>query len=255
MKTCPKCSIEHNKLGDYCSRSCANSRGPRTDEFKKNVSKKLTGKLPWCAGKHLVDRITKKCLNCSKEFTIKSTEHKKYCSELCWRHNSGGYREGSGRAKSGYFRGIYCGSTYELVWIIYSLDHNIQFTRFSGKLELNGVVYYPDFLLDDNKTIIETKGYEAQESVDKKTKLAESLGYIVKILRKTDLEYAFAYVKKKYNTTEYHTLYDGYKPLYHYTCSHCSIEFRKDKKLKTNVVFCSRQCAGKGHKGRKKLSL
>ena len=84
----------------------------------------------------------------------------------------GGYREGSGRSKSGYYKGIYCGSTYELCWVIYSLDHNIQFNRFPGMIEENGLKYYPDFLLDDGKTIIETKGYEDQSSVEKKNKIS-----------------------------------------------------------------------------------
>jgi hypothetical protein len=160
----------------------------------------------------------------------------------------GGYRTGSGRSKSGYYRGIYCGSTYELCWVIYSLDHGIKFTRFPGKLELSGVRYYPDFLLSDGKTIIETKGYEVQESVDKKTKVAESLGYVVQVLRKKDLEYAFKYVRETYDTTKFFTLYDEYKPKYSYTCSHCLTQYETDKVLKTDTGFCSRSCAGKFRK-------
>lgn len=160
----------------------------------------------------------------------------------------GGYRIGSGRSKSGYYRGIYCGSTYELCWVIYSLDHGIKFTRFPGKLELSGVRYYPDFLLSDGKTIIETKGYEVQESVDKKTKVAESLGYVVQVLRKKDLEYAFKYVRETYDTTKFFTLYDEYKPKYSYTCSHCLTQYETDKVLKTDTGFCSRSCAGKFRK-------
>jgi predicted nucleic acid-binding Zn ribbon protein len=160
----------------------------------------------------------------------------------------GGYRQGSGRSKSGYYKGIYCGSTYELCWVIHSLDHSVKFNRFPGKLESNGIVYYPDFLLDDGKTIIETKGYEAQESVDKKSKVAESLGYSVKVLRKKDLEYAFKYVQETYNTTKFFTLYDEYKPTYSYTCSHCKTEYKTDNVLKTDTGFCSRSCAGKFRK-------
>lgn len=166
----------------------------------------------------------------------------------------GGYRQGLGRSKSGYYRGIYCGSTYELCWVIHSLDHNIKFTRFPGKLELNGVVYYPDFLLDDGNTIIETKGYEAQESVDKKSKVAELLGYSVKVLRKKDLEYAFKYVQETYKTTKFFTLYDEYKPKYSYTCSNCKTQYETDKVLKTNTGFCSRSCAGKYRKAVNKVS-
>jgi 5-methylcytosine-specific restriction endonuclease McrA len=56
MLQCLKCKTSHNGLfgsGKYCSKSCANSRGPRTEDFKKLVSKKLTGVLPWNTGKKL----------------------------------------------------------------------------------------------------------------------------------------------------------------------------------------------------------
>jgi hypothetical protein len=160
----------------------------------------------------------------------------------------GGYREGSGRSKSGYYKGIYCGSTYELCWVIYNIDHQIKFRRFSEKLEKDGVSYYPDFILSDEKTIVETKGYEKQESVDKKTKVAESFGYTVRVLRKNDLQYAFDYVAKTYNTKKFYELYDGYKPKYKHLCDCCSNEFETDRKLKTEIKFCSRICAGRYQK-------
>jgi hypothetical protein len=257
LKKCPKCNNDFNAyskwgLKKFCSRTCANSRGPRTNEFKKAVSKKLTGRIGHTLGKRTSPRENRTCVGCSKIFTAKVVSDKKYCNNDCWKQHSGGYRVGSGRSKSGYYKGIYCGSTYELCWVIHSLEHDIGFTRFDSLLEKDGLKYYPDFLLDDGKTIIETKGFEKQESVNKKTLLAESFGYIVKVLRKDDLQYAFDYVKEKYSTTDYHTLYDDYKPKYRYVCSCCSTEFSRDKKLKTNVVFCSRTCAGKGHKGRVK---
>ena len=247
MKTCPKCNTTHNKSGTYCSRTCANSRGPRTEEFKEAVQKQLRKNFLSCiVCGNLTERKRKTCSDkCLTAYHIANPPPK----------TPGGYRPGSGRSNSGYYKGIYCGSTYELCWVIYSLDHDIKFTRFDSLLEKDGLKYYPDFLLADGKTIIETKGFEKKESVDKKTALAESFGYTVKVLRKDDLEYAFKYVKEKYNTTEYKTLYDGYKLKYNYICSHCSAEFSRDKKLKTNVVFCSRGCCGKGHKGRKVLSL
>ena len=162
----------------------------------------------------------------------------------------GGYREGSGRSKSGYYNGIYCGSTYELCWVIYSIDHQIEFSRFPGKLEKDGITYYPDFLLSDGKTIVETKGYEKQEFVDKKTKIAESFGYTVNVLRKDDLRYAFEYVTKTYNTKKFYELYDGYKPKYNHLCGCCQTEFQTDRKIKTETKFCSRICAGRYQKSK-----
>ena len=156
---------------------------------------------------------------------------------------AGGYKHGSGRSKSGYYKGIYCGSTYELCWVIHALDHKIKFTRFDKRLEKDGVVYYPDFLLEDGVTIIEPKGYEKEVSVSKKTALAESLGYIVKVMRKDDLKYAFDYVEKTYGTKKFYNLYDDYKPKYSYVCAHCGNQFNSDKKSKYEKVFCNRICA------------
>lgn len=163
-------------------------------------------------------------------------------------YTMGGYRKGSGRSKSGYYKGIYCGSTYELCWVIYHLDHNVKFTRFSGKLEYNGIRYYPDFLLGDGKTIIETKGYESQESVDRKKAVAEYHGFTVKVLRKKDLEFAFLYVKETYGTSKYYELYDGYEPKYKHICDCCKTEFETDRKITTTTKFCSRICAGRYRK-------
>lgn len=155
----------------------------------------------------------------------------------------GGYRPGSGRAKSGYYRGIYCGSTYELVWVIYQFDHNKEFERFSGLLEYNGRKYIPDFLQDGK--IIEIKGYEPQNLVDEKTLVAQHHGYDVIVLRKEDLRQEFEWVKKTYSYKNVFELYDGYKPKYEYECSCCSEKFVTDNKRRKEEKFCSRTCAGK----------
>lgn len=167
---------------------------------------------------------------------------------------AGGYREGSGISKHGYYKGIYCGSTYELCWVIYNLDHQVPFSRFPGKLEKDGLTYYPDFLLSDGKTIVEIKGYEKKESVDKKTNVAESFGYIVKVLRKEDLRHAFDYVANTYGTKNYFELYDGYKPKYKHICDYCETEFETDRKIKTQTKFCSRTCAGKYQKSMNQMT-
>lgn len=163
------------------------------------------------------------------------------------RSRCGGYREGSGRSKSGYYKEIYCGSTYELCWVIYHLDNNLSFKRFEGFLEKDGLKYYPDFLVG-NDQIVEIKGYWT-EVVDKKKKLAESFGYRVSILYKEDLKNIFNYVEEKYGTKRFQTLYDKHKPSYSGVCCYCKSEFFKERrKPKTQQVFCSRSCCGKYRK-------
>lgn len=262
MKKCLECGneITSKDAKKFCGRSCSAKYTNRTryengytltTEQRKSISDKLkiSRYVPDNKCRKLSPREIRNCKECNIQFetTVKST--KIYCSPKCGKKNLGGYRNHSGRSKSGYYKGIYCGSTYELCWVIYNLDHNIPFTRFEGMLVGNDIKYIPDFLLDDKKTIIEIKGYEFEDNVNKKTQLAESYGYKVIVLRKNDLKYMFNYVKINY-THDFKTLYDDYKPKYEYVCNHCGNTFHRDKKSKTEITFCSRQCSGKGHIGR-----
>lgn len=264
-KNCLTCNgifeiSKHSKkehLRKFCSRSCGaihnNKKRIYSNEWKNKIKNSILNKIKthgyWGSVKPPLPPKEKKCIECDNIFISKK---RKTCSNHCYiKHRnknipktSGGYRIGSGRSKHGYYKGIYCGSTYELCWVIYNLDHGIKFERFPTFLEKNGLKYYPDFLLDDKKTIIEIKGYESKESVNKKTKLAESFGYIVKVLRKNDLKYVFDYVKEKYNTSNFASLYDEYKPKYDYICTNCKNTFSKDRKLKTKNVFCCVKCSG-----------
>lgn len=43
--------------------------------------------------------------------------------------NCGGLRTRSGVGHKGRIRGVYCDSTYELVYVLFNLDNNIQFSR------------------------------------------------------------------------------------------------------------------------------
>ena len=111
--------------------------------------------------------------------------------------NGGGYRKGSGRGKHGYYKGIYCDSTYELAYLIYCLDHNIDIKRCNEtfEYEYEGKIhkYTPDFIVEN--TIIEIKG-QYVDLVDVK---AESVDKPYRILYKEDLQEVFEYVAKTYN--------------------------------------------------------
>ena len=50
------------------------------------------------------------------------------------KYNLGGFKEGSVRNyKSGWYRGIHCDSSWELAFVIYYLDHNINIERCTEK--------------------------------------------------------------------------------------------------------------------------
>lgn len=122
--------------------------------------------------------------------------------------NCGGKRHGSGRGKKGWYRGYFCDSTYELVYIIYNLDNGIEFKKCDRvyTYEYKGEThkYYPDFELADG-TIVETKGYYS-EVVD--IKAASIKDRPIKVLYEKDLQYAFDWVKEHYTYNQLSDLYE-----------------------------------------------
>lgn len=185
----------------------------------------------------------RRCLHCKNIFNSYKKEQK-YCSTACayTSPDLGGLREGSGRAKTGYCEGIYCGSTYELAWVIYHLDNDIPFERCTRVFNYDGKKYYPDFIQANN--IIEIKGYWTEE-VEKKKLAVINAGYNIQLLYKEDLKYCFDWVKDNYGVP-IETLFDGYTPKYHYLCYHCGNAFTTNKKRTANTTYCSRKCSGHG---------
>ena len=244
--TCLQCK-KYTNNPKFCSRSCSASFNNNIRANDVIYRKKFSNILKSSPNIKRAKIETRICL-CGNTFDRKSYKKKVFCSRECVNKYikktkaPGGYRPGSGRSKSGYYKGIYCGSTYELCWVIYNIDHQISFTRFNNYITDGNIKYYPDFLLSDN-TIIEIKGYHTPE-VDKKASLAQSLGYKISILYKKDLEYAFNYVKKQYNTSRFYELYENHKTDLNATCNYCNKKFHKHK-IKTKNVFCSRTCCGK----------
>lgn len=111
----------------------------------------------------------------------------------------GGYRKGSGRGKSGWYKSYWCDSTWELAWIIYHLDHDIKFERnkigFEYFYNNRKCKFYPDFLIKG--IYIEIKGYMDDKNLEKIKQFQYPLELIVgKIGIKKYLDYA----KNKYGS-------------------------------------------------------
>jgi hypothetical protein len=91
-KICPKCQNTHIKPGIFCSRSCANSRGPRSDDFKQKVSDKLKGthyQTEDAIRKRITSRgytvrFDKPNLVCKVCNTDTLSKYKKTCSKECY---------------------------------------------------------------------------------------------------------------------------------------------------------------------------
>lgn len=213
----------------FCNRSCAasfNNKGrTHSQETRLKISKSIKESEIFKERNNLINPSIPSSLTCPVCKTHLESNHvhlayKKYCSRECfvydqqngWKYTpkpKGGLRKGSGKGKKGNYKGIQCDSTYELVWVIYNLDHNISFERNTKgfKYTHNGKnrVYYPDFIQDG--AYIEIKGFFRKKD---KSKIKQFPQYL-KILMEKDLKPYFEYVTTKYNVRreDLYTLYDG----------------------------------------------
>lgn len=261
FSNCEKCGIKMNKskmYGSYrfCSIKCANSK-IHSEETKNKIrnSIKNSEKFNMFCLSIQKEKFIKNCPICKKEILLTKNEKKIFCSKECklkdinfnfQKKPTGGYRKGSGRSKGGWYKGFWCDSTYELVYLIYNLDNKINIKRneetFNYEFENKIHKYLPDFKIDNN--YIEIKGYKTEQWESKLKQFPKEKTLIV--LYRNDLNKMFDYILKKYNINEskIFTLYDNFKPNYKYKCSNCNCDFDSLKEKKTILKFCSRKCSG-----------
>ena len=251
-KKCIRCGrefeteLKNTRERKCCSIYCANSK-PMSNETKLKIreSSKLSLKVKNANKQRRKPKIIKICPMCNNQFEVNQCEtHRIYCSKSCYKNDkscqhrkcgSGGCREGSGKSKSGWYKGYYCGSSYELAWIIYHIDHKIKFQRnyegfdyvYDGKIHK----YYPDFIIDN--VYYEIKGFKRTHD-DYKFMF---FPHPIQILFKKDLIDIFEYVISKYGNN-FIQLYEGnpYNDKKN-KCKHCG------KPAKNQ--YCSRSCCGK----------
>lgn len=235
---CPKCGksfkkeIKEYKFRNsngkfYCSRTCANSR-KHTDSTKlkiansvkefaiKNGYKEPEEKFcKLCGIKLCKTNKSNLCHNC----LWKPEERRKFLSQRLKGSGAGGYRENAAKGLRGKYHGIHCDSTWELVYLVYQLDHGIEIIRntdgFEYEFENEKHIYYPDFKVGD--TYIEIKGREYPKWKYKIEQFPKDKKLIV--LYKNDLKDYFRYVKNKYGRN-FTSLYDHTKELIDYNRFH-----------------------------------
>lgn len=113
----------------------------------------------------------------------------------------------SGRGKHGYYKGQYFMSTWELAFMVYHIDHKIEFTRNWEKFEytdLSGAIryYIPDFIV--NGKYVEVKGFSTPTVKHK----MESFKFPLTIIGKIEIMPILEYVKNTYGDNFYDVLKD-----------------------------------------------
>jgi len=157
----------------YCSSKCSHSR-TQTKETKEKISSSVIASekfnVAWKSGKFKTNKngVTIKtsiCDHCNLTIEYKWKNTPPRYHQKCWLSISGGFKPGSSRGKSGWYKGYWCDSSYELAWVMYALDNDILFTRntngFKYIYENKEHLFYPDFILEDG-TYLEIKNFHSE---------------------------------------------------------------------------------------------
>lgn len=210
------------KNGNGCCKKSPNScEGKKLKDSEKKKGKSFKGIQAWkikgfkynawnkgkrgCFSKETIEKIRKSLTGKSKgigstpekeEQRRKNISASMKKSPLC-----GGYKKGSGRGKSGWYKGYWCDSSWELAWVIYNLEHNINFQRnhtaFEYLYEGKKRKYYPDFIISE--VYYEIKGRRNYEELDdiNKEKIKQ-FKKTLKVLYAKDILPYLEYTKNKY---------------------------------------------------------
>ena len=219
---CGKESKYFFKNGNGCCEKSPNScKGKRKKDSEKKKGLPFKGvqawkiegyvSIPWNKGKkgHLSEESIKKLSQSliGKSKGIASTPEKEELRKknirIGMKKNplSGGLRRGSGRGKKGWYKGYWCDSSWELAWVIYNLEHNINFERnhegfeyiYKGKKRK----YYPDFII--NEIYYEIKGRRCYEEMDNENKeKIKQFKKELKVLYTKDMKPYLTYTKTQY---------------------------------------------------------
>lgn len=271
-KTCKLCGKKFYTnwskyvLSEFCCRSCSRKYSSRIkrDDANKKISESL--KRNDCSKRRSQKvrddyyKNPKKCIVCGKVIDYEKKKNKT-CSHKCHyisanktkkENNTVFIENGQGRSISGYYKGFFCGSTYELVYYIYMTEHGQNVERNNKRYDYvydgKNRVYIPDFRVNGN--LVEIKGYYTKQVQEKINSVKDES---ITVLYYDDLEHMMCYVDKKYGTSHskksnnYFVLYDTVKPSYRYEyiCSICGKKFktntyRNHKKYKH--IVCSKEC-------------
>ena len=212
-----KCFVCNSKIpyqkrnNKFCSLTCSSKHSNENRSYvisKEQIdeNRERTKKM-WKQGRYDIlkmEKVKLVCNVCKKDFLVYPyLSNRKFCSKECSsvgqnRKNSGGYRPTAGRGKSGWYKGYFCNSSWELAWVVYSLEHGVQFKRntVGFEYEFQGKVhkYYPDFILEKDGFYVEVKGYQREQWISKK----EQFPHKLQIIGKKEIVTYIDYVTKKY---------------------------------------------------------
>lgn len=202
MNTCLYCQKNFsNKGGLGAHQPFCNSNPDRVQRINSPNAHAKKGSTNWAKGltKNTDSRIKSRPDLVGKRFAASlnghSEETKQRLSVVAKERKLGGYIPGSGRGKKGWYKGFFCDSSWELAYVVYCLEHNIDIKRNSEKRQYiwqdKIKNYIPDFIVEGSLT--EIKGFKTEQWLAKLEANKD-----IKVLYEKDLESIIKYVIDKY---------------------------------------------------------
>ena len=208
MKICPKCNIEHNKSGNFCSRKCANSRN-----FSENSNKKRSESNKKAIASFTSEKI--KCISAKRIDSYRKTKPQKFCicgkvvhnankHGMCWDcyiqsdaastscgHHYKNYKRLQVIDSNGQEMTLM--SSMEIKFYNYLIENSIKWCKPQSLRYIDNIGthrwYKPDFYLIDTQQFIEIKGYWWNNDKVKMQWVIEQNSIAkIKIIMKNDLE-------------------------------------------------------------------
>lgn len=166
------CSVASSSCPEMKARNSAKKKGINPFEGKEHP-RGARGNIPWSTGKtaatdpRLASAASKlRKINLGRP--LSSETKQKISNSLKGR--SGGYRIGSGNGRKGYYKGIWCDSSWELAFVLWCElnGRSVKRAREKFPYTFNGVTmnYHPDFLYTNMVgawTYVEVKGYKSEQ--------------------------------------------------------------------------------------------
>lgn len=190
-----KCSCIKKKNSESRKGKPHPSNNPIIKSWKGRKYEEIFGSKQALAMKQKISNAMKKFHPTGKASNEEREQERKRKISEKGKNYFGGYRKGSGRGKKGWYKGFFCDSSWELAFLIYHLDNDIEIQRCKEirfyEWEGKKTKYYPDFIIDE--TIYEIKGYNTEQSKEK-----QRLNPDIKFLFEKDMKLYFDYVISKY---------------------------------------------------------
>jgi hypothetical protein len=197
------CEKDSRSCPEMCRKNSESKKG-KTPKWKNGHPRGMKGRLAWNSGKTYVELMgLERASRWKKDASGRlrgrpiSEEQKKKLSKIAKANGSGGYIRGGGRGKKGWYRGIWCDSSWELAWIIYHLDHGMPFERnwkkFPYLFDGRGFTYTPDFRLPDG-SYVEVKGWSNEKTAAK----IEQFPHVLVVLMKKEMTPYIEYAVGRY---------------------------------------------------------